>query len=192
MTHFEVMKEYSFEEAWSKCSVITSAVELYEAKLLFEYAKKTPDESVILEIGSHWGRSTVLLAHCARTVNNIDPLIPAGGNTTAIYEGDDEILEKNIAPYSNIHWTKKYSDDVAEPMTPVGFIFIDGNHAYPQPKNDLLNFIDYCLPGIYQAWHDYGLFDGVTQSIEELKTEGIIEIIDSCGTMVITRLKNNA
>jgi hypothetical protein len=186
-----------FREAYALASHIVTAVNAQEAKLLYEYALTCPDENMILEVGSDKGFSTVLLAQTGRTVIAVDPHLAAeyydsesglGGSHSPV---DYEQFKLNTEPYGNITHIKDFSENV-EPMYPIGFMFIDANHAWPHPKKDFLHFEKGLIPGTYVAWHDYGTFPGVTRSIDQLINEKKLEVeVKQAGTMVITRVPKN-
>lgn len=191
------MGRKTFDQAHCLALEISSAVKYEEAKLLFEYACKAVANSTILEIGAHFGFSTVILAHVGLQVVTIDPLIPGQYKDPChpgvcdIYEKDAMGLRKNLKPYSNVYWIRDKRELVnSAEIEAVGFVFIDAVHAYPNPLEDFLHFGENYLPGSYQAWHDYGTFDGVSRSVNELVAKGQIEKVTQCKSMVITRLKN--
>lgn len=186
------VREKIFENAYAKCCHIISAVTFPQAALLYKYALECPDEKMILQVGSDKGFSTVLLAQTDRTVIAVDPHIvaeysdPESGLSGKHTPADYEDFKINTEPYGNITHIKDFSENV-EPMHPIGFMFIDANHAWPHPKNDFLHFEEGIIPGSYIAWHDYITFPGVTRSIEQLIEEGKLEMVEHLDTLCITR-----
>lgn len=185
-----------FPEAHVIANHIVTAVTFEEAQLLYKYALECPDEMMILEVGSDKGFSTVLLAQTGRTVIAVDPHTvakyhdPESGLSGEHFPEDYEQFKKNVEDYGNINHIKDFSENVGV-MHPIGFMFIDANHAWPHPKNDFLHFESGLIPGAYVAWHDYNTFPGVTRSIEQLIEEGklVSELgITLTGTLAITRV----
>lgn len=185
----------TFENAHAKCANILTAINFAEAALLYKYALECPDEKMILEVGSDKGFSTVLLAQTDRTIIAVDPHVaveyfdPESGLGGKHTDDDLKQFEKNTEDYGNITHIMDYSENVS-PMRPVGFMFIDANHAWPHPKKDFLHFEEGIIPGSYVAWHDYISFPGVTRSIEQLIEEGKLEMVEHIHTLCITRTPN--
>jgi hypothetical protein len=186
----------SFEDAYAKCSHILSAVDKFEAALLYRYACMCPENGNILEVGSDKGFSTVLLAQTGRQVVAVDPHAvaeykdPETGQSGAHGPEDYIQFQANTADYSNITHIREYSTKINAPqcgILPIGFMFIDGNHAWPHPRQDYQHFMEWLKPDAYTAWHDYQLFPGVARAIEQLIQEGKIEFVEHVNTMAITR-----
>lgn len=184
------MKE--FDLAYGNCNRILSAVNKLEAALLFRYAKMTPDDLPIVEIGSDKGFSTVLLAQTGKKVIAIDPHAvaeykdPETGLSGAHDANDYKQFKANTAKYANIEHIRKFSTDV-KPFGPIGFMFIDGNHADPHPQEDYNHFKAELTEGAFVGWHDYGLFPGVKRAIDKLIDAGEVELVEVVETMAITK-----
>jgi Methyltransferase domain len=60
----------------------------------------------------------------------------------------------------------------------VDMIFIDATHTYEEVKKNINEWLPHLLPGGTMAFHDYGVFAGVNQAIDEMfpkrKVEGTI------------------
>lgn len=162
-----------FEEAWTKASVIDGWLAKDEAEALYHHAALAPDGRIV-EVGSYRGKSAVLLAHLGGSVICVDPLIPCKDkeNNMVITENDANIFALNIQPYPII-WLQEKSTDAAKKISPtVAFLYIDGSHIEPHPKNDFEAFEPKLIPGARVAFHDYGSFPGVSKAIIELVDSG--------------------
>jgi hypothetical protein len=61
-----------------------------------------------------------------------------------------------------------------------GLVFVDGSHAYDYARKDSETAMRLAKPGGIVLWHDYGVWPGVTQAIEELEAArrlGLVHII---------------
>ena len=48
-------------------------------------------------------------------------------------------------------------------------IFVDGSHAYNYGLSDTRAALEMVEPGGVIVWHDYGIWKGVTEALEELE-----------------------
>lgn len=114
-----------------------------EARLLWDNASGT-----ILEVGSYYGRSTVLLAHRGKVIS-VDPFDhfdsddPSGNK---IYE---RFLE-NVAGLPVENYKMRIEEWGYEP---VDFAFLDGDHTYKGTINQIQKALE-CNPKII-AIHDF-------------------------------------
>lgn len=70
--------------------------------------------------------------------------------------------------------------DAARTYAPYNLIFIDGDHTYHGVMNDHRDYAEMVKPGGIMGFHDYNstYYPGVTQAIDELRTDHPIEIIE--------------
>ncbi|MFC7497480.1 MULTISPECIES: class I SAM-dependent methyltransferase [unclassified Nocardioides] len=131
-----------FSSAWEHASNIAGWLTEDQAELLWEASTDLPDESVVVEIGSHQGRSTTVLAAAVRDrhgrVVAIDPFVDGrlfGGTKTR------DIFERNIEAAGAtdvVELLAEYSTQ-ARPgwSTPIDYLYIDGKHDYWTLSDDL-------------------------------------------------------
>ncbi|SOD98514.1 class I SAM-dependent methyltransferase [Blastococcus haudaquaticus] len=131
-----------FSEIWTLADDIPGWLTEAQAELLHEQALALPSGSLAVEMGSHQGRSTVVLAHAldqrkSRLVA-IDPFVDGrlfGGGRTRI------LFEKNIATSGVadvVELVCDYSTSARKNWTR-GFdlLYIDGKHDYWTVGDDL-------------------------------------------------------
>lgn len=131
-----------FEAAWAIADTIPGWLKPGQARLLFENARRLPAGARVLEIGSHQGRSTVLLAKALEplggTVICVDPFVEGklfGGTPTRTK------FETNVATANVGHLVElqaEYSTEL-RPRWTEGFdmLYIDGKHDYWTLSDDL-------------------------------------------------------
>lgn len=113
------------EEVWN--SLPQGWLSREEAEFLYEHAWLTTGD--ILEVGSHRGRSTVLLASLGRIVHAVDPWSgfdsddPDGEKT--FREFADNLVERGI---TNVKPVRLHVEEW-QPQ-PCGFCYLDGDHCY--------------------------------------------------------------
>lgn len=132
----------TFDEAWTVAEPIPGWLTRDQGRVLWEAARRLPPGAAIVEIGSHQGRSTVLLGCAARDgggrVVAIDPFVEGrlfGGEPT---RGK---FEKNIAAAGLtdvVELVADYSTRLrAGWSTPFDLLYIDGKHDYWTFTDDL-------------------------------------------------------
>lgn len=132
-----------FAAAWAVADTIPGWLKPGQARLLFDHARRLPPGAKVLEIGSHQGRSTVILAKALEPVGGtvicVDPFVEGklfGGTPTRTK------FEKNIADAG----VEKLVDLQAEYSTSLrprwtedfDMLYIDGKHDYWTLSDDLL------------------------------------------------------
>lgn len=154
---------------------IPSAVSDAECRTLHSLAQ----EKVILELGSFYGRSTVVMAQSADRVYSIDT-----------HKGDDHTgsadtypsFKDNLVKYSVMEKVIVYIGkfEVVGQNLPVGIFdmsFLDGQHDYESVRRDIALMRKVVKPGGCLAFHDYtGDVDinpqfGVSRAVNELAAE---------------------
>lgn len=167
-----------------------------ELFVLYSLAKDLKKNSIIVEIGSYKGKSTISLGLGARLSSSrvycIDPHDEFIGVAGAIF-GPADLKEKII----NIN---KYSlGDIIFPIClqsgyvgkvwnkPIDLLWIDGDHKYDSVRNDYLLFSRFVVKGGNIIFHD-SYMDGVAQVIREIELSEYDEI-KSVDSMTILRKK---
>ncbi len=146
----------------------------------------------VLEIGSYCGRSTICLAHAAKSVAAVDPF--DGRATTAPRDTLADFMG-NLITYGVLEKVTAYKGE-SELVLPnlegrFDLVFIDGNHSREAVLRDAEMARAKLLPGGLLAFHDYrrnpGDHDGrwdpeVTAVVNEL-VEGGATLLDVTGTV---------
>jgi len=128
----------AFDEVLSRAEGIGGWLTPSQAELLWEQAVAVPAGGLIVEIGSHQGRSTVVLAAARARVVAIDPFV--GG---AMFGGlaTREVFLRNVADAGvadRVQLRQVRSGLLRQAWTsPVDFLYIDGKHDYWTVSDDL-------------------------------------------------------
>lgn len=131
----------SFDTLWARSSAIPGWLTEAQARRLWEEARPLPSGSTVVEIGSHQGRSTVVLASALRgngTVVAIDPFVEGrlfGGPSTRT------AFEANLASY-DLESTVRLVPDYSTRVRPdwgqqITLLYVDGKHDYWTCSDDL-------------------------------------------------------
>ena len=131
-----------FCEVWELASDVSGWLTQAQAQLLWDAAEDLPKSPLVVEIGSHQGRSTLMLASRARgqggTVVAIDPFVDGrlfGGSRTR------DLFEHNIASAGlteTVELLAEYSNRALRDWNRrIDYLYIDGKHDYWTLSNDL-------------------------------------------------------
>ncbi len=131
-----------FSTMWEVASEVSGWLTEAQAELLWDTAAQLSADPLVVEIGSHQGRSTLMLATAAGTrgghVVAVDPFVDGqmfGGARTR------EIFEHNIARAGlaeTVELLPEYSTRARPGWTrTIDYLYIDGKHDYWTLSDDL-------------------------------------------------------
>ncbi|MDZ5661902.1 class I SAM-dependent methyltransferase [Nocardioides sp. S-58] len=131
-----------FEATWDVASAIPGWLTEDQARLLFDTAQELPERPLIVEIGSHQGKSTVVLATAARALQGrvvaVDPFVEGrlfGGVTTRT-KFERNVAETGLA--DTVELVADYSTRARPGWTRgIDYLYIDGKHDYWTLTDDL-------------------------------------------------------
>jgi predicted O-methyltransferase YrrM len=158
-----------FDEAWDAADGIRGWLTRAQGRLLWDRARALGEGATIVEIGSHQGRSTVVLARAAQAVGArvtaIDPFVEGrlfgGRRTRDLFEANTEAAGVRqtvtlLAEYST-RARPGWSDRI-------DLLYIDGKHDYWTFSDDL-RWSAFLAPGGEILVHDSFSSIGVTCGI---------------------------
>jgi cephalosporin hydroxylase len=174
-----------------------------EIDTLTKYAALVPDDGIIVEIGTHMGDSTVVMAEAQPKAKiwTIDT-----GERYLWEQGEDgklddyiDILTKRFESH-NIFFMLGSSHSgtgvhvVKWTGEPISLLFIDGDHGYKAFMSDLVRWAPKVLPGGYMLLHDYVPDDfGKVWGAANDYLDGYPqwEIVELVSTMLVLRRGNH-
>lgn len=131
----------TFDKAWTAADAVPGWLTRAQGHALWQAARTLPAESTVVEIGSHQGRSTLVLAAALpprSRVVAVDPFVDGrlfGGVSTR------GLFERNIADHGLagvVHLEARYSHELlAESDHPIHLLYVDGKHDYWSCTRDL-------------------------------------------------------
>jgi hypothetical protein len=151
-----------FEAAFAVADRIGGWLTRDQARMLWDEAHRVAPTGRIVEIGSHQGRSTVLLAAAGAPVVAVDPFV--GGRMFGGLATRDRLLahlaEAGVADRVELRQAKS---SALRPgwHEPIDFLYIDGKHDYWTVSDDL-RWAAFLPPGGHVAIHDAFSSIGVT------------------------------
>jgi hypothetical protein len=130
-----------FDAAWHIAEDIPGWLTIDQARMLWDAALRVPDGGTIVEIGSHQGRSTVVLARAMAgrgRVVAVDPFVEGrlfgGPSTRQRFEGNVQ----RAGVEDTVELVCDYSTRArAAWRRPVDLLYIDGKHDYWTVSDDL-------------------------------------------------------
>ncbi|HEV7205167.1 MAG TPA: class I SAM-dependent methyltransferase [Jatrophihabitans sp.] len=155
-----------FDPVWATADPIGGWLTRDQGRALWDAAVALPPGARILEIGSHQGRSTVVLASAAKAAGGsviaVDPFVSGrlfGGAATRT------VFEKNLADagVSDAVRLEAVRSTELRPgwSTPLAMVYIDGKHDYWTVRDDL-RWVEHLAPGAPVLVHDSFSSIGVT------------------------------
>jgi hypothetical protein len=131
-----------FAAVWMRAETIPGWLTLTQARALWDAASNADPGSLIVEIGSHQGRSTVVLAAAARaagaTVVAIDPFVDGAMFGGAATRDKFEANLEAAGLRSVVRLIAERSTAIRPGWDePIGVLYIDGKHDYWTVSDDL-------------------------------------------------------
>jgi hypothetical protein len=136
-----------------------------QARVLWDEACRIGPAGRIVEIGSHQGRSTVLLAATGARVVAIDPFV-GGSMFGGLATRDRFLAHLAAAGVADRVELRQAKSGTLRPdwNQPIDFLYIDGKHDYWTVSDDL-RWAAFLPPGAHVAIHDAFSSIGVTLAL---------------------------
>lgn len=165
----------TFEDAVAAIQGVEGWLTVEQARVLYERASALPSGSRVVEIGSHHGRSTIILATAAREgveIVAIDPFARPERTPfeqlTAAEVGERDLrlfhanLERAGVHQRIVHLRESSEKAVGHMAEPVDLLFIDGSHDFGPARSDVRNWGARVRPNGTMLIHDSFSSIGVT------------------------------
>lgn len=146
--------------------------------VLYEYASKLGDSDTYLEIGTWMGCSAIVAAlasHPGAIIWTIDSGVFHESHWQNTPDEYHAILHKNFTLcnlQNRIRVSLDGSLEMAWNGSSIDLLFIDGDHGYKGVKADIEKWIPFVSPSGIALFHDYVLYDGVKNAVDELILTG--------------------
>ncbi len=157
----------SFKTAWSRSESIEGWLTEGQARMLFDAATRVRDGETIVEIGSHHGRSTVILASAKSPGVQLLAVDPYGDARWGGGSGAIDIFRSNLRAagvQNDVTLAREYGAQAGRAWTggPIGLLFVDGAHDYRTVVSDLAAWLPHLPPDSTVLMHDMYSSPGVT------------------------------
>ncbi len=153
----------------------------------------------IVEVGSHCGRATVVMAHLLRSLGSSGRIVAVDTHDGRVGASDRGILD--VGPTHERFTANLRSAGVAELVESIrsrswevdwhdeiDLLVIDGLHDYLNVSRDFFSFEDHLRSGGLAAFHDYAdYFPGVRAFVDELVGTRTYTPVARAGSMVVLR-----
>lgn len=160
----------TFEEVQEKLQGTTAYLTEEDKKTLYRYASKVPQEGVIVDIGTAFGGSAIIMTLASEAdVFTIDP------------QENQHFMDKReaLGLSSRLTYLKDTSARVANCFGGlIDLLFIDGIHSYQGVKDDLEGLGKLVKKSGIILIHDYFLYDGIQMVVDEYFKNGFMKKID--------------
>jgi len=163
---------------------------MLEMEVLYPYVEKLKPGSILVEIGTYHGKSTLFFRLANPNINilTIDVCDITGMNPN-YDDGNIKIPEKiddTVLEYGNIFQVKGNSHEVVKRFNwKIDFLFIDSLHSYKDTQDNLNEWGKYLKPDSYIGCHDFttafpdvlrAVYDSDYQVVEARNGIGILKI----------------
>lgn len=186
----------SFATAWATAETVAGWMTQEQGRMLWDAAMELGPGARIVEIGSHQGRSTVILGTAARAVGArvvaIDPFVEGrlfgGAPTRTVFE--QNIRDAGLTDVIDLR--ADYSTALRPTWTePIDLLYIDGKHDYWTVTDDF-KWAEHVRAGGAILVHDCYSSIGVTLSVLAHVLPGTTLSYDSRGgSMARFRVADN-
>jgi predicted O-methyltransferase YrrM len=160
----------SFEATWESIGPIKGWLTEAQARMLYDAARVVGKNLAIVEIGSHHGRSTAVLASAADegvSVTAIDPYGNPrwGGGAAALEQFRINLARQGLT--ERVSLVRDYGADVGRRWSgpAVGLLYVDGAHDYASVRADLDAWRPHLSPRATVIMHDAFVTVGVTRAV---------------------------
>lgn len=156
------------------------AMSVVEGIALYNICLQAPDYGNWVELGSHKGRSSTMIASCINEKISLNLVEPEFSKIEWANE-----ISNNLNFFNkkrNIKYWANYSTEVLGEFNEISFLFVDsGNHGEEIVQSEKPLYQDKIISGGIIAFHDYGeksQFTAVKKAYEELVGTGLYEPIE--------------
>ena len=142
-----------------------------ERIILYEFASKLNDNSIIVEVGSYMGASSSFLAFGAQKSKSNLYCVDTWKNE-GMTEGKRDTYSEfktNTQKFHNIVALRDKSENIGKNFDQIiDLLFLDGDHSYEAVKTDLNVWLPHTKNGTILIMHDYGWAEGVIKCVDEI------------------------
>jgi predicted O-methyltransferase YrrM len=180
----------SFAAAWSSVRDVEGWLTEDQARVLFDAASRVRPGEWIVEIGSHQGRSTIVMAAAKSEGVKLlavdpfdDPRWGGGPESLARFTSNlrdrgllEEVkVERNLGSHAGAVWGG----------APVAMLYVDGAHDYPTVRADIKAWAPHLTPTAQVLLHDAFSSPGVTRAVfRELVADSRYRFVQAAGSLV--------
>lgn len=143
-----------FEQVWEKMKDHPGYFFPKESEALFNACMEVPEGGVVVELGSLFGRSSIIIGEVSKIKKYdfycVDAFVTDG-------EPAKETFIKSVKDvYSRCNLIEGFTDEVVKSWKkPIDLLFIDANHQDEGINADCENWLPFVKPRGLAAFHDY-------------------------------------
>ncbi len=160
----------TFEDAWSIANEVDGWLLERQGRALFEAAGRVASGSVAVEIGSHRGKSAVLIAMGLPESNRLTAVDPFddprwGGGPESLTLFQENLAQAGVS--AKVDLFKGLSEEASAQWAgqPVGFLWVDGAHDLESTLKDFDGWLPHLTRGAELYVHDAFSAVGTTRAI---------------------------
>lgn len=163
----------TIEEVKEKTLIVFSRLGQGDQETLYKYAQMVPENGLIVDIGTNFGMSCLTMALSSLPSVKVITMDPFKNDKFPNFVRSFGLNKKVL-------YVQKTSDAVGEQWdeTPIDLLFIDGIHNYDGVTNDIKGLGKYVRKGGYILAHDYGIYNGIREAMDEAVKNEVIELVE--------------
>lgn len=156
---------------------IPGPMHIFDLQVIEEWASLVPENGVVVEVGSHLGRSSYCWAksipetatlYCIDTWDDSKKQFDPKINEDMVNRY--EIFLENTKTCKNIIPIKGKAPNINYPGNPIDIFYIDASHTNPEDLKIIMHFIKFLKPNAKICGHDYSdLFPDVKTNVKILE-----------------------
>lgn len=163
--------------AWKKVDTAKGWLSKAEAHLLYILASGISHETIIVEIGSYEGRSTLALASGAQKDVEIYAIDPHTGDRTEVEAGKEVDtwgnFLRNTEKFPNVHPIRKISAEATSLISgkKIRLLFVDGWHSEDAVNSDIQNYLTFAAREftiVFDDWNHPEVSAGIKKNLKNL------------------------
>jgi predicted O-methyltransferase YrrM len=155
---------------WGDAASVDGMLSRSQGEELAKRAAGVPPNTHIVEVGSHHGRSTSIIARSAPTETHVhavdvfdDPRW--GGGADALQHFEDNLTRLGVRDRVELHRAPSANVALAWTGEPISFAFIDGAHDIESVVADIDGWAPFVIVGGNMSFHDAYSAPGVTVAV---------------------------
>ena len=170
------------KEAWAKVQSLKGASIVMaedEGMTLFTFLRELLDTALVVEVGTGYGRSAVLMSLTGKKVITIDNYKDyQSPNSPEFLEDELKDFPITFLNGESVEIAETFADEI------IDFLFLDGDHEYESVKKDIEVWLPKVEKGGMVCFHDYNSWKGVTQAVDEVMASGLLQKIYQVDSLV--------
>jgi predicted O-methyltransferase YrrM len=162
----------NIKQVVEKVRMVNSLLATEDKEVLAKYAKRVSENGVIVDVGTHQGSSAFTMALASKKSVKVFTVDPNAWDSFLTKRKELNLMNK-------VFYLQETSVNASQEWSrPINLIFIDAIHSYGGIMEDFQAWSKFVKKGGYMIFHDYLLYEGIKEAVDELVNKGLIRKIE--------------